>query len=151
MLTWFAHVLPNYKDVVRLYDFFLCSPPMMPVYVSTAVILFKANAIMNMECDMASVFSVLSNLRQDMPIENLLGRAQKLYDEHPPKTLLKAVKDWEAKLASQNEEHRRSVKKKGKAESDKKLFEDWPVIAKVVIVAAPIVIGYAVYRWYSSN
>ena len=23
MITWFGHVLPDYEDVVRLYDFFL--------------------------------------------------------------------------------------------------------------------------------
>ena len=34
LITWFGHVLPDYSDVVRLYDFFLCSPPLMPIYLA---------------------------------------------------------------------------------------------------------------------
>ena len=26
LITWFSHVLPNYQDVVRLFDFFLAQP-----------------------------------------------------------------------------------------------------------------------------
>ena len=37
LITWFGHVLPDYNDVVRLYDFFLAQPPMMAVYLATSI------------------------------------------------------------------------------------------------------------------
>lgn len=40
-LTWFGHSLPRYADVVRLYDSFLCAPPLFPVYVTAAIVLHR--------------------------------------------------------------------------------------------------------------
>ena len=34
-------MLPNYSDVVRLYDFFMAQPPLMPVYLAAAIVLYK--------------------------------------------------------------------------------------------------------------
>ena len=47
LITWFGHVLPNYSDVVRLYDFFLAGPPLMPVYLATAIVLHREKEILN--------------------------------------------------------------------------------------------------------
>ena len=47
LITWFGHVLPDYNDVVRLYDFFLAQPPMMPVYLATAIVLYREKEILN--------------------------------------------------------------------------------------------------------
>ena len=46
LITWFGHVLPNYKDVVRLYDFFLAGPPLMPVYLATAIVIHRQEEIL---------------------------------------------------------------------------------------------------------
>ena len=32
MITWFGHVLPDYEDVVRLYDFFLSKVSIRGMY-----------------------------------------------------------------------------------------------------------------------
>ncbi|KAI8428333.1 hypothetical protein MSG28_002527 [Choristoneura fumiferana] len=40
-LTWFGHSLNRYADVVRLYDYFLCAPPLFPVYVTAAIVLHR--------------------------------------------------------------------------------------------------------------
>ncbi len=55
LITWFAHVLPDYEDVVRLYDFFLAKPPLMPVYLAAALILHREQEVLLCECDMAMV------------------------------------------------------------------------------------------------
>ena len=44
----FGHVLPDYKDVVRLYDFFLAQPPMMPVYLAAAIVLHREHEILSL-------------------------------------------------------------------------------------------------------
>lgn len=36
-LTWFAHDLKRWRTVARLYDFFLCSHPLAPLYCAAAV------------------------------------------------------------------------------------------------------------------
>ena len=46
LITWFGHVLPDYSDVVRLYDFFLAGPPLMPVYLATAIVLHRQEEIL---------------------------------------------------------------------------------------------------------
>ena len=47
LITWFGHVLPQYSDVVRLYDFFLAGPPLMPVYLATAIVLYREQEILS--------------------------------------------------------------------------------------------------------
>lgn len=37
LITWFGHVLANAQHVLRLYDFFLASHPLMAVYFAAAV------------------------------------------------------------------------------------------------------------------
>lgn len=61
-LTWFGHSLNRYTDVVRLYDYFLCSPPMFPIYVTAAIVLYRALEIFELDCDMATVHCFLSQV-----------------------------------------------------------------------------------------
>ena len=37
LITWYGHVLNDFRSVVRLYDFFLACHPLMPVYLAAAV------------------------------------------------------------------------------------------------------------------
>nr|XP_014431108.1 TBC1 domain family member 20-like [Pelodiscus sinensis] len=37
LITWYGHVLANFQHVLRLYDFFLASHPLMPVYFAAVV------------------------------------------------------------------------------------------------------------------
>ena len=47
LITWFGHVLPVYSDVVRLYDFFIAGPPLMPVYLAAAIVLHREQEILD--------------------------------------------------------------------------------------------------------
>ena len=40
LITWYGHVLKDFTTIVRLYDFFLATHPLMPVYFGAAVSLF---------------------------------------------------------------------------------------------------------------
>ena len=46
LITWFGHVLPDYSDVVRLYDFFLAGPSLVTVYPATAIVLHRQEEIL---------------------------------------------------------------------------------------------------------
>lgn len=61
-LTWFGHSLNSYRAVVRLYDFFLASPFLLPLYVTSAIVLYRADEIFQQDCDMASLHCLLSQV-----------------------------------------------------------------------------------------
>lgn len=90
-LTWFGHSLNQYRDVVRLYDFFLASPPLMPLYVAAALVIHRCDEIFEVGCDMASIHCLLSQIPDHLPFEKILKHASKLYEKYPPKTVEKDV------------------------------------------------------------
>lgn len=83
-LTWFGHSLNSYRAVVRLYDYFLASPFLLPLYVTAAIVLYRADDIFKEDCDMASIHCLLSQLPDDLPFEYLLKNASDLYRKYPP-------------------------------------------------------------------
>ena len=100
LITWFSHVLPNYQDVVRLFDFFLAQPAatsnksfMMPVYLASALVLHRKEEVMASDCDMASVHSALSHIPLDLQLEKLLKDATRLSHCYPSHTLEDEVSD----------------------------------------------------------
>ncbi|XP_063376702.1 TBC1 domain family member 20 [Cydia fagiglandana] len=86
-LTWFGHSLNRYADVVRLYDYFLCAPPLFPVYVTAAVVLHRRREVAACDADMAMLHCLLSRLPDDLPFEEILVTAKTLYDENDPADL----------------------------------------------------------------
>ncbi|KAF5306640.1 hypothetical protein FQA39_LY08829 [Lamprigera yunnana] len=92
-LTWFGHSLTQYRDVVRLYDYFLASPPLMPLYVATSLVIDRRQEVLNIECDMASIHCLLSQIPDNLDFECILQRASTLYKKHPPNKLEKDVKN----------------------------------------------------------
>jgi len=167
LITWFSHVLPNYKDVVRLFDFFLAhsQSPMMPVYLATAIVLHRQNEILMSgpeNCDMAYVHALLSRIpiSDTFPIENLLVKAQYLHEKYPPTSIEKQVK---ARLKKQDDElkkiqQRRSEVKKRMEKSfnhnnrdgsdDSRNTNFFSKSGKILVIAAPIIIGVVVWRYF---
>nr|CAI5834046.1 unnamed protein product [Callosobruchus analis] len=73
-LTWFGHSLNQYRDVVRLYDYFLASPPMMPLYVAASLVVHRRKEVFAEGCDMASIHCLLSQIPDDLDFEEILGK-----------------------------------------------------------------------------
>lgn len=61
-LTWFGHSLNSYRSVVRLYDYFLASDFLLPIYVTSAIVIYRQNEIFQEDCDMASLHCLLSQV-----------------------------------------------------------------------------------------
>jgi TBC1 domain family member 20 len=61
-LTWFGHSLSKYSAVVRMYDFFLCSPPLMPLYVAATIVLYRADEVLETPCQMDCMHALLSQV-----------------------------------------------------------------------------------------
>ncbi|XP_034066404.1 TBC1 domain family member 20 isoform X2 [Gymnodraco acuticeps] len=89
LITWYGHVLSDFKHTMRLYDFFLASHPLMPIYLAATIVLHREKEVKKTECDMAMVHHLLSRIPQDLPYELLIGQAQDLFDQYPPSLLAK--------------------------------------------------------------
>ncbi|KAG7478285.1 hypothetical protein MATL_G00078970 [Megalops atlanticus] len=87
LITWFGHVLSDFRHVVRLYDFFLACHPLMPIYFAAVIVLHREEEVLECECDMASVHHLLSQIPQDLPYETLISRAGDLFVQFPPSEL----------------------------------------------------------------
>ncbi|XP_056154588.1 TBC1 domain family member 20 [Lampris incognitus] len=87
LITWYGHVLSEFRHTLRLYDFFLASHPLMPIYLAAAIVLHREREVKETDCDMAMVHHLLSHIPQNLPYEYLIGRAQALFDQYPPSLL----------------------------------------------------------------
>lgn len=152
LITWFGHVLPHYVDVVRLYDFFMAQPPLMPIYLAAAIVLHKKDDVLSGDCDMASVHSQLARIPVDAPFEKLLLVSLDLYKRYPPPDLKADVDARVARLQDELVERRKRVINKYKLQpkpvpSSATNISGWTV-GKVVLIAAPVVIGVLLWKYF---
>ncbi|XP_077209640.1 TBC1 domain family member 20-like isoform X3 [Paroedura picta] len=89
LITWYGHVLSPSHHILRLYDFFLASHPLMAVYFATVVVLYREEEVLACDCDLASVHQLLSHIPPDLPYESLIARAHQLFQQLPPTELAK--------------------------------------------------------------
>ncbi|GAA6227337.1 TBC1 domain family member 20-like [Lates japonicus] len=89
LITWYGHVLSEFKHTLRLYDFFLASHPLMPIYLAATIVLHREKEVKQTECDMAMVHHLLSRIPQDLPYELLIAQSQDLFNQYPPSLLAK--------------------------------------------------------------
>ncbi|KAM4706254.1 TBC1 domain family member 20-like [Rhinophrynus dorsalis] len=91
LITWYGHVLSDYQHVLRLYDFFLASHPLTPVYCAAQMVLMRERDVLHCDCDMPSVHQFLSNIPPDFPYEDLVSNTLRLFQRHPPSKLMSQV------------------------------------------------------------
>ena len=111
LLTWFAHSLENLDDVSRLFDAFLGSDPLMPLYVGAAAVVADRETLLAMargEMDETGAF-VVEAKEEDIPSE----------DVPSPRGGVDAGGDERAAAK------RKTTKKKSRAMNR---AEDWPLI-----------------------
>ncbi|XP_067416270.1 TBC1 domain family member 20-like [Emydura macquarii macquarii] len=89
LITWYGHVLTNFHHILRLYDFFLASHPLLPVYIAAVIVLHREEEVLACDCDMPSVHHLLSQIPQNLPYESLISRALRLFQRHPHAELAK--------------------------------------------------------------
>ena len=152
LITWFGHVLPDYSDVVRLYDFFLAQPPMMAVYLAAAIVLHRSCDVMQVNCDMASVHGILAGIPlESPPFEYLLNKANELYYHFPPETIENDVRDRmkkieEALVPKKRKPIENFVIKKAEPPSNSKI-----IIKSFVFVTAPVLLGVFLFRFVQNQ
>lgn len=94
-MTWFAHDTDSLEDISRLFDLFMASHPMMPLYVAAEVLVGARKDILKLAMSGGSsveeVYSYLNKLSITGPgrpnIEELIKRAVALLKSCPPHEL----------------------------------------------------------------
>ncbi|OXU27335.1 hypothetical protein TSAR_007295 [Trichomalopsis sarcophagae] len=105
--TWYAHkYAENRKLLHRLFDFFLGSPPLIPLYLSTKIVAYRDKEIFNTTPDMGHTHKVLSTLPDDLPFEKLLFHSTKLYQQYPPESIDNDVRDFDYRRRRKEQEWR---------------------------------------------
>lgn len=64
IITWFSHDIRDTALVKRIFDAFIVSHPLLPIYATVAMVCHHYNRVelLNVECDFAVVHSTLANL-----------------------------------------------------------------------------------------
>lgn len=90
LITWYGHVMKDLKRTSRIYDFFIASHPVMPMYLAAEIVSYRREEILSTDCDMPSVHHVLTSLasRQSLPDDDLIQNAVMVFCENPPRELI---------------------------------------------------------------
>lgn len=91
-ITMFAHNIQDYRDITRLFDFFLAQHAAMPLYFFAAVALSRRDELLEIDKEDEDILHVmLSKLPDPFDIELHIARAIELYATLPPGSL----RSWE--------------------------------------------------------
>lgn len=87
-ITMFAHNIQDYKDITRLFDFFLARHAVMPLYFFAAVVLSRRDELLEIEKEDEDILHVmLSKLPEPFDLEFHIARSIELYEHLPPGSL----------------------------------------------------------------
>lgn len=87
-ITMFAHNIQDYKDITRLFDFFLARHAVMPIYLFAAVVLSKRDELLEIDREDEDILYVmLGKLPQPFDVEFHIARTVELYERLPPARL----------------------------------------------------------------
>ena len=90
VLTWHVHDVRDLPTAARLFDLFLASTPLMPLYLGVVALLAERKAVMALPCDASEVHRFLTSLNVlgRLSADELAVRAIALHREVPPPRLL---------------------------------------------------------------
>lgn len=87
-ITMFAHNIQDYKDITRLFDFFLARHAVMPIYLFAAVVLSKRDELLEIDSEDEDILYVmLSKLPDPFDVEFHIAHTVELYERLPPASL----------------------------------------------------------------
>lgn len=94
-MTWFAHDVQERGRIERLFDLFLSSHPLMPLYVAAAALKGARDSILACGEDGAAAYAALRGLQLFGPgrpgADQLAQQAAALYRSAPPPALLRRM------------------------------------------------------------
>ncbi|CAO3592430.1 unnamed protein product [Absidia cylindrospora] len=92
VLTWFSHDLTDFGKITRLFDLFIASSVMMPLYVSSAITLLRKDELLS--TDPEYLHSKVTHIPQDIDIERIIEMAIQLEAKYSSLYLQKSSGIW---------------------------------------------------------
>ncbi len=89
-LTWFSHDMHNLDHCARLFDIFLASHPLMPLYIGVCCLVAERERILAAEAEFATMHQLLSKIKptsRSQQLSELIRRALQLHKQVPPHRL----------------------------------------------------------------
>lgn len=87
-LTLYAHDIQEYSNIARLFDVFLATDPVFPLYLFAQVVLQRRDELFDIPDDEPEMLhSVLSKLPKPLDLEGLISKALLLLGKYPPEKL----------------------------------------------------------------
>ena len=125
LITWFSHVLPEFSLITRLFDYVLATSWLAPVYLTAAVVLHRRDELLAGECDLAAVHSLLADIPDHLPWEDLLQSASRLLHDLPPDQLKPRVDALNRARRQSEEEDRERMRRRRAALQRRRIVESW--------------------------
>ncbi|XP_059171224.1 TBC1 domain family member 20-like [Physella acuta] len=156
VITWFSHVLGDIRRILRVFDFFLASHRLMPVYLSAAFVLHRERDIYEAGEEMGYIHKCLSTIPPDLPLESLLERAGDLYLQYPPTEISsdpmlirmnRQVFEHFNRIDSRNASRRLAQQATDTRNSLFVKVTMWTVTAVVGVAAAVLYHAYSGHEW----
>ena len=79
--------LCRFDHVVRVFDFFLASHPLMPVYTTCALLIHLRKGILSCECDIAAIHTFIQNIPGNLNVTLCFANAKSIFEQVPPHKL----------------------------------------------------------------
>lgn len=162
LITWFGHVVQHPAEAFRLADVFLASHPLMPVYVSAAMILSRRSEVLSLNCEMSEVHGLLSKIPDNLSYEMMVELALQLFQKHPPKklarhgrlklsasSLISSYSQFEARTRYQRPDHLLAQGLKNEETSWWAWRPTAAFVVRVLSFAGPVLIAAVLY-WIQS-
>ena len=87
-ITLYAHVVEQYSDIARLFDFILAHEPVMSIYLFAAIIISRRDKLLEIPAeDHDILFFTLQKLPQPLDLEQLVSGALDVFKRFPPERL----------------------------------------------------------------
>ncbi|KAI9595024.1 hypothetical protein BDF19DRAFT_423070 [Syncephalis fuscata] len=83
VLSWFSHHVSHLDQAARLFDLFISTNPIMPLYVAAQVVAAQRDELLAGECEFTVVHHRLSNMPTKLLTNELLNKAVLLYQQFP--------------------------------------------------------------------
>ncbi|KAG0171334.1 hypothetical protein DFQ30_001166 [Apophysomyces sp. BC1015] len=87
-----SHDIEDFGKISRLFDLFVASSPLMPVYVASAITLLRRSEILRTDPDI--LHSLITHVPEDIDVELVIQTALKLEKRYPSLQLQKRSGIW---------------------------------------------------------
>lgn len=99
ILTWFAHNITQFEDIARIYDYFLSSHPIKPLYMTVTLMLHCREDLLSItDVDQAGIHKFFQEFQWNIDFNVIIDKCEQIFCSHPPHQLYQLSMEKLSKL-----------------------------------------------------